>query len=81
MSTWSKSPLFTRKEEKNDTLLHLADREDRLKKRVDEISAIGAQVHGLLKVFICLLDIIQHFPHMTNLQLTTFITWSKLLKI
>lgn len=48
MSTWSKHPLFTRKEEKNDTLLNLTDREDRLKKRFDEIRTIGEQIHGLL---------------------------------
>lgn len=33
MTTWSKQPLFERKEEKNDTLLNLDDREDRLNKR------------------------------------------------
>ena len=50
MSTWSKLPLFTRKEEKNDTLLNLTDREERLNKRYNEIKAIGDQIHGLLKV-------------------------------
>ena len=57
MSTWSKSPLFTRKEEKNDCLLNLTDREDRLKKRYDEINAIGEKIHGLLKVC-CLLSVL-----------------------
>ena len=50
MSTWSKTPLFTRKEEKNDTLLNLTDREERLNKRYTEIKMIGDQIHGLLKV-------------------------------
>ena len=50
MSTWSKSPLFVRKEEKNDTLLNLTDREERLNKRYTEIRTIGDQIHGLLKV-------------------------------
>ena len=50
MSTWSKTPLFTRKEEKNDTLLNLTDRDDRLNKRYSEIKIIGEQIHGLLKV-------------------------------
>lgn len=50
MSTWSKAPLFTRKEEKNDTLLNLTDREERLNRRYNEIKAIGDQIHGLLKV-------------------------------
>jgi dynein heavy chain len=50
MSTWSKNPLFTRKEEKNDTLLNLTDREDRLRKRYEEIRNIGEQIHGLVQV-------------------------------
>ena len=50
MSTWSKNALFTRKEEKNDTLLNLTDREDRLKKRYDEIKNLGDQIHGLVEV-------------------------------
>ena len=50
MSTWSKSPLFTRKEEKFDTLLNLTDREERLNKRYTEIKTIGGKIHGLLKV-------------------------------
>ena len=52
MSTWSKNALFTRKEEKNDTLLNLTDREDRLKKRYDEVKNVGDQIHGLLQVYI-----------------------------
>ena len=50
MSTWSKAPLFTRKEEKNDTLLNLTDREERLNKRYTEIKTVGDQIHGILKV-------------------------------
>ncbi|WAR03796.1 DYHC-like protein [Mya arenaria] len=49
MSTWSKNPLFTRKEEKNDTLLNLTDRKDRLEKRYKEITDLGDQIHGLVK--------------------------------
>ena len=50
MSTWSNSPLFERKEGKNETLLNLDDRADRLKKRYDEIAQAGEKIHGLLKV-------------------------------
>jgi dynein heavy chain len=50
MGTWSKNPLFTRKEEKNDCLLNLTDREDRLRKRYEEIKNIGEQIHGLVQV-------------------------------
>ena len=50
MSTWSKLPLFVRKEEKNDVLLNLTDRDDRLNKRFTEIKTLGEQIHGLVKV-------------------------------
>ena len=50
MSTWSSSPLFERKEGKNETLLNLDDRTDRLKKRYDEIAQAGEKIHGLVKV-------------------------------
>lgn len=50
MSTWSKTPLFERKDDKHDSLLHLDDREDRLKKRYTEIRTTGEQLHKLLKV-------------------------------
>ena len=50
MNTWSKVPLFERKEGKNESLLNLDDRQDRLKKRYDEISQAGEKIHGLLKV-------------------------------
>jgi dynein heavy chain len=48
MATWSKLPLFERKEGKNESLLNLDDREERLKKRYDEIEKTGEKIHGLL---------------------------------
>ena len=50
MSTWSKIPLFERKEAKNETLLNLDDRDDRLNKRYNEISGAGEKLHVLVKV-------------------------------
>ena len=50
MATWSKIPLFERKEGKNESLLNLEDRDDRLKKRYDEIAQAGGKIHGLLAV-------------------------------
>lgn len=52
MSTWSKQPLFERKEDKHDTLLNLDDRNDRLGKRYNEIKNIGDKIHKLLQVSI-----------------------------
>ncbi len=49
MATWSKCPLFERKEGKNESLLNLDDRPDRLKKRYDEIEQAGERIHTLLK--------------------------------
>ena len=49
MGTWSKNPLFVRKEGKNETLLNLDDRDDRLKKRYGEVEGIGGKIHNLLK--------------------------------
>ncbi|KAK3590847.1 hypothetical protein CHS0354_024585 [Potamilus streckersoni] len=49
MASWSKNPLFVRKEEKNDTLLQLDDKDDRLNKRYAEIKTIGEKIHELLK--------------------------------
>ncbi|KAJ8318719.1 LOW QUALITY PROTEIN: hypothetical protein KUTeg_003810 [Tegillarca granosa] len=49
MATWSKNPLFERKEDKHDTLLNLDDRKDRLEKRYQEIRQIGDKIHALLK--------------------------------
>ena len=53
MSTWSKVPLFERKEGKNESLLNLEDRPERLKKRYDEIAQAGQKIHGLLAVRMC----------------------------
>ena len=50
MTTWSKTPLFERKEDKNDTLMMLDDRDDRTNKRYTEIKAAGDKIHELLKV-------------------------------
>ncbi|KAL3857821.1 hypothetical protein ACJMK2_012454, partial [Sinanodonta woodiana] len=49
MATWSKVPLFVRKEEKNDTMINLDDRENRLNIRYTEIRMIGEKIHGLLE--------------------------------
>ncbi|GAB1599188.1 dynein beta chain, ciliary [Argonauta hians] len=49
MSTWSKTPLFERKEDKFGSLLNLDDREERLKRRYKEIEEAGEQIHRLLK--------------------------------
>ena len=51
MSTWSKTPLFDRKEDKHETLLNLDDRKDRLEKRYGSICDIGEKIHHLLQVF------------------------------
>ena len=50
MATWSKLPLFERKEGKHESLLNLDDREERKNKRYTEIKDAGVKVHGLLKV-------------------------------
>lgn len=50
MATWSKTPLFERKEEKFGSLLNLDDREERLERRYLEIQVKGDQIHQLLKV-------------------------------
>lgn len=49
MATWTKVSLFERKEGKNESLLNLDDRDERLRKRYEEISKAGEQVHVLLK--------------------------------
>ncbi|VDI07166.1 dynein heavy chain, axonemal [Mytilus galloprovincialis] len=49
MSTWSKLPLFERSQEKNETLLNLEDRKERLEKRYKQIKDVGAKLHALLK--------------------------------
>lgn len=50
MTTWSKTPLFERKDGKKDTLLGLDDREDRCSKRYAEITDAGKQILSLLEV-------------------------------
>lgn len=50
MSTWSKTPLFERKEEKHETLLNLDDRKERLEKRYSNIKDIGNKLHAILQV-------------------------------
>jgi len=50
MATWSKVPLFERFENKNSSLLNLSDRDDRTKKRYEEIASYGTKIHDLLQV-------------------------------
>ena len=50
MATWSKLPLFERKEGKNESLLNLEDRSDRLQRRYGEIKDAGDKTHALLMV-------------------------------
>ena len=50
MAAWSKTPLFERKEGKKDSLLMLDDREDRLRKRYEDIDGAGKKIHALLLV-------------------------------
>ena len=51
MTTWTKQPMFERKEEKNDTLLNLDDRTERINKRYGEVKTAGEKIHELLKVW------------------------------
>jgi len=50
MSSWSKTPLFERMEGKHTTLLNLSDRDDRLRKRYDDINQAGIKIHNLMQV-------------------------------
>jgi len=50
MAMWSKTPLFERSETKNSSLLNLSDRDDRTKKRYEEITTHGAKIQELLQV-------------------------------
>jgi len=50
MSSWSKTPLFERMEGKHTTLLNLTDREDRLRKRYEDITQAGVKIHTLIQV-------------------------------
>ena len=49
MAMWSKQPLFVRMIGKNESLLQLDDREERLRRRYEEIEKAAEQIHGLLK--------------------------------
>ncbi|XP_071813348.1 dynein beta chain, ciliary-like isoform X2 [Apostichopus japonicus] len=49
MEDWSKLPLFERKELKNDALLSLDDREERLNKRYADVTTSGEKIHSLMK--------------------------------
>ncbi|CAI2736889.1 unnamed protein product, partial [Dicrocoelium dendriticum] len=49
MSTWSKLPLFERKDSRRDTLLSLDDREDRRHKRYVEIKEAGERISSILE--------------------------------
>ena len=50
MSSWSKAPLFERLEIKGSNLLYLADREEKIRKRYDNIRQQGETIHELLQV-------------------------------
>jgi len=50
MSTWRRTPLFERTEGKSSTLLYLSDRDERLKKRYNEIGQASLKIHELIKV-------------------------------
>jgi len=50
MAMWSKAPLFERFENKNSSLLNLSDRDDRTKRRYEEISSYGSKIHEFLQV-------------------------------
>jgi dynein heavy chain, axonemal len=50
MNCWCRTPLFERIEGKHSTLLNLADREDRLRKRYEDITQAGIKIHQLVQV-------------------------------
>ena len=50
MDEWAKTPLFERKEMKEQALLGLDDRKERLNRRYAAISKSGETVHSLVKV-------------------------------
>ena len=65
MDTWASSPLYVRKEMKEQALLGLDDRKERLNKRYGEITASGEKIHALVKVgglwhcyFACVLKLV-----------------------
>jgi len=67
MAMWSKTPLFERFENKNSSLLNLSDRDDRTKRRYEEIASHGAKIHELLQVHFILLPFL--FLYFTSLIL------------
>ena len=50
MTTWTKVPLYERKEDKTGHYLNIQDREDRCNKRYNDIKAKGEIIHTLLAV-------------------------------
>ena len=50
MASWTKAPLFDRVEEKGSTLLGLKDRDERIRKRYEDIEQTGLKIHELLAV-------------------------------
>lgn len=49
MTTWSKQPLFERRDGKKDTLLQMEERLDRTAKRYADIQRVSNKIHDLLK--------------------------------
>nr|XP_006007896.1 PREDICTED: dynein heavy chain 11, axonemal [Latimeria chalumnae] len=49
MRTWAEHPLFTRRDNKKDTLLSVEDREDRIAKRYKLIQDDGEKIHQLVE--------------------------------
>jgi len=50
MASWSVVPLFDRTEDKGSMLLKLVDRDERTRKRYEEIVAAGVKIHSLIQV-------------------------------
>ncbi|KAF4519850.1 hypothetical protein B566_EDAN005192, partial [Ephemera danica] len=48
MATWSRSPVFERKDSKKDTLLYPEDQPERAQRRYAEISEAAVEIHRLL---------------------------------
>lgn len=45
MTKWAQSPLFVRRDGKKDTTLCIEEREERTKKRYDEIKGVATRIH------------------------------------
>jgi len=58
MAMWSKTPLFERVENKNSTLLNLSERDERTKRRYEEITSYSVKIHELLQVWRDVADLI-----------------------